>query len=177
MILSLVGLPGSGKSSVGAALARRLDVPFIDTDKVAERRIGMSIREYFESEGEGAFRELEQAVIEEVMSGDDGVIATGGGAVLREVNRTFLRSRGRVVYLHATPDEVFRRLRRDTRRPLLQVDDVLGKLRDLYDQRNPIYRSVAHVEVATGRSTVSQVAALVLERLNATPGPAGTPPP
>ncbi|MBA4261135.1 MAG: shikimate kinase, partial [Comamonadaceae bacterium] len=132
MIIGLVGLPGSGKSTVGRQLARRLSLPFSDSDHVIEQRLGCSIREYFEREGEERFRDLEQEVLDQLTRGGAGVLSTGGGAVLRAENRAHLRQRGRVVYLRSTPEEVFRRLRHDRNRPLLQVADPLQRLRDLY---------------------------------------------
>src|SRR5580698_8987883 len=97
MAVALVGLPGAGKSAVGRRLAQRLQVPFIDSDHVIEDRIGCSIRDYFDREGEARFRDLEQAVIAELASAPHGVVATGGGAVLREVNRAQLRANFHVI--------------------------------------------------------------------------------
>ena len=128
----MVGLPGSGKSTVGRQLARRLQLPFFDSDLVIERQLGCSIREYFEREGEARFREVEESVLDDLSQSEQGVLSTGGGAVLRPANRRHLRARCQVVYLNSSPDELFRRLRHDVNRPLLQVADPLGRLRDLY---------------------------------------------
>jgi shikimate kinase len=164
--LSLVGLPGSGKSTVGKQLARRLGLPFSDSDHVIEQRLGCSIREYFEREGEASFRDVEQSVIGELAQSGPGVIATGGGAILRSANREQLRSAGgHVVYLRTTPEEVFRRLRHDRNRPLLQVGDPLGQLRKLYEERDPLYRETAHFVVETGRPSVSTLVNMVLMQL------------
>ena len=92
MKLAFVGLPGSGKSTVGRQLARRLDLSFADSDHVVEQRIGCPIRDFFEREGESAFRDLEEAVIRDLVQKEVGVVATGGGAVLRPANRQQLRS-------------------------------------------------------------------------------------
>lgn len=161
----LVGLPGSGKSTVGRQLARRLGLAFNDSDHVIEQRLGCSIREYFDREGEEAFRDLEQAVIRELAQGASGVLATGGGAVLRQANRQQLRQAGQVVYLRSTPEEVFRRLRHDVNRPLLQVADPLERLRSLYEQRDPLYRETAHFVIETGRPTVSTMVNMILMQL------------
>ena len=163
--IALVGLPGSGKSTVGRQLARRLQLPFIDSDPVIEKRLGCSIREYFEREGEERFRDLEEAVIDDLTQHHQGVLSTGGGSVLRPVNRERLRSRGHVVYLHSSPDEVFRRLRHDVNRPLLQVSDPLGRLRDLYAVRDPLYRETAHFVIETGRPSVAALVSTILMRL------------
>ncbi|MBC7435799.1 MAG: shikimate kinase, partial [Bdellovibrionales bacterium] len=159
------GLPGSGKSTVGRQLARRLGVDFTDSDHVIEQRIGCSIRLYFEREGEDAFRDVEQTVIDELTQHQKGVLATGGGAVLREVNRRHLHERGQVIYLRSSPEEVFRRLRHDTNRPLLQVGDPLARLRDLYEARDPLYRESAHFVIETGRPSVATLANMIQMQL------------
>lgn len=164
-MIALVGLPGSGKSTIGRQLARRLGVPFADSDHVIEQQLGCSIREYFEREGEDRFRDIEEGVIDELTTRHDGVIATGGGAVLRPANRAHLRERAKVIYLRSSPEEVFRRLRHDTNRPLLQVKDPLGRLRDLYAVRDPLYREAAHFVIETGRPTVSTLINMILMQL------------
>ena len=161
----LIGLPGSGKSSVGRQLARRLQVPFVDSDHVIEQRLGCSIREYFDREGEDAFRDVEQAVIDDLSLNHSGVLSTGGGTVLRPVNREHLHQRGKVVYLRSSPEEVFRRLRHDVSRPLLQVSDPLQRLRDLYAVRDPLYRETAHFIIETGRPSVATLVNMILMQL------------
>jgi shikimate kinase len=163
--VALVGLPGAGKSAVGRRLGRRLDLPFIDSDQVIEARIGCSIRDYFERESETAFRDVEQAVIAELAAAPRGVIATGGGTVLRVANRAALRSGFHVIYLRSSPEDLFRRLRHDVKRPLLQVADPLGKLRELYTVRDPLYRETAHDIVETGRPTVSALVNIIVMQL------------
>jgi shikimate kinase len=164
-LISLVGLPGSGKSTVGRQLARRLNLPFQDSDHVIEQRAGCSIRDFFSREGEAAFRDVEEAVIRELTQGPAAVLATGGGTVLRPANRQRLREAGSVIYLRSTPEEVFRRVRHDARRPLLQVEDPMQRLRDLYDERDPLYRETAHFVVETGRPSVSRLVNMVLMQL------------
>lgn len=164
-MLVLVGLPGSGKSSVGRQLARRLVLPFTDSDYVIEQRIGCSIRSFFEREGEPAFRDLEQTVIEELMLSASGVIATGGGTVLRAANRERLRSAAKVIYLRSTPEEVHRRLRHDTNRPLLQVADPMERLRSLYAERDPLYRETAHFVIETGRPSIPTLVSMIVMQL------------
>ena len=156
-LIVLIGLPGSGKSTVGRQLARRLGLPFVDSDHVIEERLGCSIREYFEREGEERFRDLEESVIDDLTLQHQGVLATGGGAVLRPANRSRLHERGRVIYLRSTPEDVFRRLRHDATRPLLQVKDPLGRLRDLFAARDPLYREAAHFVIDTGRPSVAML--------------------
>lgn len=174
MIFSLVGLPGSGKSTVGRQLARRLQLPFFDSDHVIERQIGCSIREYFEREGEERFREVEEAVLDQLTQNPQCVLSTGGGAVLRAANRQHLRQRTQVVYLNSSADELFRRLRHDKNRPLLQVADPLTRLRDLHALRDPLYRETAHFIIETGRPSVASLVNMIvmqLELAGVLPGP------
>ena len=164
-LIALVGLPGSGKSTVGRQLARRLNLPFIDSDPVIEQRIGCSIREYFEREGEERFRDVEEDVLDHLTRSHQGVLSTGGGSPLRAVNRERLHSRSHVVYLRSSPEELFRRLRRDVNRPLLQVSDPLGRLRELYAVRDPLYQEVSHFIVETGRPSVAALVGAVIAHL------------
>jgi shikimate kinase len=164
-LIALIGLPGSGKSTVGRQLARRLNLPFQDSDHVIEQRLGCSIRDFFSRDGEAAFRDVEEAVIRELTQGPATVLATGGGTVLRPANRQRLREAGSVIYLRSTPEEVFRRVRHDAKRPLLQVEDPMQRLRDLYDERDPLYRETAHFIVETGRPSVSRLVNMVLMQL------------
>ena len=165
-MITLIGLPGSGKSTIGRHLARRLGVGFADSDHVIEQRLGCSIREFFDREGEERFREIEQETIDELTAGTaPAVLSTGGGAVLRVANRAHLHARGQVVYLHALPEDIFRRLRHDKTRPLLQVDDPLKRLRSLYAERDPLYRETAHFVIETGRPSVSTLVNMVVMQL------------
>lgn len=166
MQIALIGLPGSGKTTVGKQLAKRLRVPFVDSDHVLEDAFGSSIRTYFDRNGESAFRdEEEQVVLRIVSSGGDKVISTGGGIVLRPTNRNQLRAHCRVVYLRSSPDDICRRLRNDSTRPLLQVADPLARLRELFDQRDVLYRETAHFVLETGRPSVSTLVNMVLMQL------------
>jgi shikimate kinase len=158
-------MPGGGKSTVGRHLARNLNRRFADADTEVERRIGCSIRQYFEREGEDAFRDIEQQVVADLLGDHGTVIATGGGVVLREANRNALRHGATVFYLRTTPEELFRRLRHDTQRPLLQVRDPLSKLRELHAQRDPLYRATAHFVVETSRPSVPTLVNMIVMQL------------
>jgi shikimate kinase len=158
-------MPGGGKSTVGRHLAKRLNVPFTDADAVIEQRLQERIRSFFEREGEERFRDVEEEVVAELTAREIGVLATGGGAVLRESNRYALHEKTTVVYLRSTPEELMRRLRHDTHRPLLQVKDPLARLRALYAERDPLYRSTAHFIVETGRPSVPALVNMVLMQL------------
>jgi shikimate kinase len=159
-------MPGGGKSTVGRQLARQLGVPFFDSDVEIERRIGTPIRSFFEQHGEQAFRDLETETLADLLASDlECVVATGGGAVLREANRALLHENSIVLYLRSTPEDLFRRLRHDTQRPLLQVRDPLAKLRELYAQRDPLYRRCAHYVLETGRPSVHGLVNMALMQL------------
>lgn len=158
-------MPGGGKSTVGRHLARRLGEGFVDTDTVIERRIGCPIRTFFEQEGEDRFRDIETEVLDEIVQSTHGVIATGGGIVLRDANRDVLRSHTVCIYLRSTPEELFRRLRHDSKRPLLQVADPLARLRELHQKRDPLYRQAARFIVETGRPSVPALVNMILMQL------------
>ena len=149
--LYLVGMMGAGKTTVGRSLARRLKLRFFDSDQ--------------EIEGEPGFRAREAQAIAELSVLDGIVLATGGGAVLARENRALLSERGTVVYLRATPEHLYERVRQDRNRPLLAGDDPLGRLRELYRERDPLYREVADVVIDTGRQSVQVLARALLEQL------------
>ena len=128
-------------------MARRLELPFVDSDRVIESRGGCTIASLFEHEGEAAFREREAEVLASLVAAGRSVIATGGGAVLRGDNRELLRSRTVCVFLNAGHDLLWKRLRRDRRRPLLQVADPEARLRELSAERDPLYRETARIVV------------------------------
>lgn len=165
LTIALVGMPGSGKSTVGRQLARHLGWRFVDSDHVIEQQIGCPIRLYFEQQGEAAFRDLEQRTIESLSRERGIVLATGGGTVLREANRQALSGHCVVIYLRSTPEELFRRLRHDTQRPLLQVADPLKRLRELFRERDPLYREAARFVIETGRPSVPTLVNMILMQL------------
>jgi shikimate kinase len=173
-VIILIGLPGSGKSTVGRQLARKLSASFMDSDHLIEQRLGCSIREYFEREGEEAFRDVEEAALADAVAihaaqPTSAVLATGGGSVLRETNRKLLRAAGRVVYLRSSPDDLYKRLRHDRNRPLLQVGEPMQRLRDLYSVRDPLYRETAHFQVETGRPSVATLVNMIAMQLELVP--------
>ncbi|MGJ7489173.1 shikimate kinase [Variovorax sp. ZT4R33] len=164
--VALVGLPGSGKSAVGRRLGQQLGWRFVDTDHCIEDRIGCTIREYFDREGEDAFRDVEEEVLAELTSSvRQTVMATGGGSVLRVSNRQHLRERTHVVYLRSSPEELLKRLRHDTKRPLLQVADPLQRLKDLHAVRDPLYCEIAHTTVDTGRPSIAMLVGTIVQQL------------
>ena len=161
MIVYLVGMPGSGKSTVGPELARRLEVPFVELDDEIQLAAGASVREIFELEGEDRFRELEAAALVQVTSRDPSVVSCGGGVVLEPANRVALRATGEVVFL-AVPLGVLReRVAPSADRPLIRAE---GDLERLFEEREPLYREfAAHVVDASG--SVQDVAAAIEREL------------
>lgn len=172
----LVGLMGAGKTTVGRQLAKQLGKTFIDSDQELEARTGVRIPVIFEIEGEAGFRKREEFVIDLLTAQSNIVLGTGGGAVLSGASRELLKSRGMVVYLRGSPEQLYERTRHDKNRPLLQTDDPLAKLKALYAQRDPLYREVADLVIDTGRQSVVSLARQLRDKLdlllNALPGDA-----
>jgi shikimate kinase len=165
--LYLVGMMGAGKTTVGRTLARRLKLRFVDSDQEIEARCGVKIPVVFEIEGEAGFRAREAQAIAELTGLEGIVLATGGGVVLLDENRRLLAARGTVVYLRATPEHLYERVRQDRNRPLLATADPLERLRELYLSRDPLYRAVADLVIDTGRQSVQALARGLLEQLGA----------
>ncbi len=161
----LIGMMAAGKTTIGRHLATLLGYRFHDADRTIEERAGADISWIFEMEGEEGFRNREQRVIEDLTGHDGVVLATGGGAVLRKSNRRLLRQRGVVFYLKTTPEIIAARARQDKNRPLLQVDDARARIATLLQQREPLYKAVAHLEVATDGKSPKSVAADIAVKL------------
>jgi shikimate kinase len=159
----LVGLMGAGKTTVGRLLARALQLPFYDSDKAIEERTGVDIATIFEFEGEAGFRNREQKMIAQLTEIKGVVLATGGGAILREENRELLMERGYVVYLHCDANRLFERTRRDSQRPLLDVEDPKKRIETLLEERQPLYLASADLVVDTGELQSKDVVTHILE--------------
>lgn len=161
----LVGMPGSGKTTVGRDLAKRLGLRFVDTDHEIEARTGVKIPIIFEIEGEDGFRKRETQTLDDLTRESNMVLATGGGAVIRAENRALLRERAVVVFLSVPPAILWERTRHDRSRPLLQVADPRGRLEELLKVRGPFYREVAHIIVEGGRGTPHAMVKLIEKEL------------
>ena len=166
----LVGLMGSGKTTVGRALARKLNKRFIDSDHEIEARTGASIPLIFEIEGEAAFRQREADMIRDLTAHDGVVLATGGGSILNPQSREYLKSRGLVIYLRAGVSSILQRTGHDKNRPLLQTADPRGRLEELTLQREPYYREVADIVIETGRPNVQYLVQTIVAYLENLPG-------
>lgn len=149
--LILVGMMGSGKTTMGRALAKHLGKAFVDSDEEIQKRTGVTIPHIFDVEGEAGFRQRETAAIRDLVLRDDMVLATGGGAVLMEQNRALLQQNGIVVYLKASVHDLWQRTRHDRNRPLLQIADPHAKLMELFRQRDPLYLQVADIVIQSGK--------------------------
>ena len=152
----LTGFMGVGKTSVGTRLARDLGFRFVDTDGLIEEDQKIAITEIFSSFGEPYFRDTEARIIRRVLEGQGQVVATGGGAVIRDENRRAFKEGGMTICLTARPEVVYERIRHETHRPLLQVPDPRGRIRALMDEREQFYRQ-ADLIIDTSDRTVDDV--------------------
>jgi shikimate kinase len=156
---------GAGKSTVGKLLAKKLGRQFIDVDHVVEERCGVKIPLIFEMEGEPGFRKREAQALDDVSSGSDIVLATGGGAVLLPENRKLLSERGTVIYLHTNPAELWHRTKGGDGRPLLKGGDSRKTLESLYAYRDPLYREIANHIIETGKPNANQLVHTLMMKL------------
>lgn len=164
----LIGLMGAGKTTIGRQLARELHQDFIDSDHEIEARTGVTIPHIFDVEGEDGFRRRESSVIDELSLRNGIVLATGGGAILREENRQYLKSRGTVFYLYADLETLFKRTSKDRNRPLLQAEDPKAVLASLLEKRDPLYRETADFIIDTSEGSIQHAVKQILTDLSAT---------
>jgi shikimate kinase len=163
----LVGPMGVGKTTVGKQLAGLLHRPFVDVDAEIETRCGADIPWIFDMEGEQGFRQRESKVLEDIIaSNPSSVIATGGGVVLSAKNRQLLQSSGQVIYLSASEQQLYERMRRDKSRPLLQVEDREKVISQLLEVRDPLYKEVADVVFSAEGGSSAKVAKVLLDELS-----------
>jgi shikimate kinase len=169
----LVGMMGAGKTTLGKALAQRMALEFIDTDRVLVERTGVPVATVFEIEGEDGFRRRESGVIAELAARRGCVVATGGGAILSEENRRVMRAAGTVIYLRARLESLWERTRHDTSRPLLATPDPRATLAQILEVRDPLYRDAAHLIVETGSQSAATLVNRVMAALRQLPSAAG----
>lgn len=163
--LILIGPMGAGKSTIGRLLAAELSRDFHDSDHEIQARCGADIPWIFDVEGEAGFRLREKQVIDDLTVLTGVVIATGGGAVLKEDNRRRLRERGTVIYLFTTVEQQLKRVAKDRNRPLLQRPDREQVLRDMFELRDPLYRATADIVVRTDRRSLRAVVNEILRQV------------
>jgi shikimate kinase len=159
----LIGMMGAGKSTIGRLLARALGFQFVDADREIEARSGVAITTIFEVEGEEGFRRRETVMLDELTRRRGLVIATGGGAILSEENRRNLRSRGLVIYLQASADEISRRTSHDKSRPLLRTADPRARIVALLTHRAPLYAETAHLTFHSSMASPKKLVRRILD--------------
>jgi len=159
----LVGLMGTGKSSLARYLSRKTGCPVLDTDAEIERAAGEPISGLFAKRGEEYFRDAETKLLRDYFDRAGFIVSTGGGMVIRQENREMLGEMGLVVWLQASEEVIFGRVSRNSKRPLLQTEDPRGTLHALSVSREPWYREVAQLEIDTGRLSRHEAARGVLE--------------
>ena len=158
---------GSGKTTMGRALAKHLGKVFVDSDEEIQKRTGVTIPHIFDIEGETGFRQRETAAIRDLVERDNMVLATGGGAVLAEQSRELMRQNGIVVYLKANVHDLWQRTRHDRNRPLLQTADPYAKLTELFQQRDPLYLQVADIVMQSGKQSAHALMLQLVDEIEA----------
>ena len=141
----LIGFMGSGKSKIGRRLAEQLKIDLVSTDEMIEKKAGQSITAIFQTKGEAYFRDLESTMVKEVAARQGIIIDCGGGVVLRPINLQELKRQGIVFYLSAAPETIYERIKHEKHRPLLNGPDPLGCIKELYNQRIPLYNQADHI--------------------------------
>lgn len=161
----LIGFMGCGKSTVGRELQHRLGYPLVDMDQIIEQRAGKPITSIFAEDGEGAFRDMETALLNELNdpAAPRRIISTGGGVVGREENRAMLKNLGYVVWLHAPISVILERTRHSRSRPLLHTEDPGARIQSLMEERLPLYQESSHLKLDTAGLCCEELATGILE--------------
>ena len=153
----LIGLMGSGKTTLGKVLSKKLDKHFYDSDQVIEEKLGVNVPMIFEYEGEAGFREREKDILKELVSKQNIVLATGGGIILSESNRDLLAKNGIVIYLKSNQKDLVLRMKNDKTRPLLKNGNVELIIKKLCQEREPLYEQIADFEITTKNKRIHEV--------------------
>lgn len=161
----LIGPMGSGKSTIGNIIAKRLHREFQDSDHFIEKRTGVDIARIFDIEGEQGFRDRESSALSELLSKNNRVIATGGGSIMRSENQQLLKQKGYIVFLDTSVNQQMYRLRRDKKRPLLQTENPRERLESLSAERRPIYLDLADLAIKTDKRMARRLAADIINQL------------
>ena len=162
----LVGPMGAGKTTIGRQLAKKLSKEFYDSDHEIEKHTGADISLIFELEGEEGFRKRESQLLKEIVSNKNIVLSTGGGAVLNPENRKLLSDNGIIIYLKSTAEKLYRRIADDKRRPLIQTDDRLNKIKKILEEREPLYQSLANEIIETQELSIKQITQKILDLIS-----------
>ena len=163
----LIGLMGSGKTTLGKSLAKKLNRPFIDTDQLIEQKSGVDVSMIFEFEGEKGFRERETKLLSEIALKKEHIVSTGGGIILSKYNRDVIAKSGIIFYLKTQPAELFIRLQNDKTRPLLQGANLKEKLTKIYAERSTLYEMTADYIIETKNKKISQILTNIEEIMTA----------
>gem|GEM_PF-762070 len=164
--LILIGFMGSGKTSMGKQLARYLKREFIDTDQCIVKKTNRTISQFMEEAGEEAFRAIESEVLEELLGRKKIVLSTGGGIILNPKNQDLLRQLGIIIWLNATSDKLFERVRRNAWRPLLQVEHPRHTFNQLLAERSAIYEMLSDIKIDTTDLSYTQTLETIIEKVS-----------
>lgn len=161
----LIGFMGCGKSTIGKELAKRLKYSFIDSDAEIENKIGMSISDFFAEYGETKFRTIEEKIISQIALDKHLVIATGGGIIKNSNNISALKDSGVIFYLKASPLTIFKNVKDDNTRPLLNTENKLETIKNLLNERNPVYERVADFVIDTDNKSIDDITSYILNHI------------
>ena len=162
----LIGLMGSGKTTLGKILSKKLDKHFYDSDHVIEQKLGVDVPMIFEYEGEAGFRDREKDSLKELVSKKNIVLATGGGIILSKSNRDLLAQNGIVIYLKSNQKDLILRMKNDKTRPLLQNGNIEEIIKTLCKEREPLYEEIADFEITTKSKKIHEVVNEIMSVIN-----------
>jgi len=162
----LIGLMGSGKTTLGKILSKKLDKNFYDSDHVIEEKLGVDVPMIFEYEGEAGFREREKDSLKELVSKKNIVLATGGGIILSKSNRDLLSENGIVIYLKSNQKDLIKRMKNDKTRPLLKNGNIEEIIKKLCKEREPLYEEIADFEIMTKNKRIHEVVNEIVTIIN-----------